>query len=295
MTLEEFIIHTYCFVDDYFHKSFPKPLRKRGEKPALSDTEVLTMEIVGEYLGYGSDKAIWSYFREHWRHFFPKIACRTSFSRQCANLNEVAKKLCERLFKVLSADQDLYLSDGFPIPTCHIKRYKGSKTELRSYGSVGYCAAKDEKYFGFKGHLLVTQHGAPIACELAAANIDERDILPEIVHNRTGMILADKGLIRPQLKELLASQNLDLQTPLRKNMKDPRPKETVSIMMNMRRKVETVIGQLVERFNIQSIRAKDLWHLCTKVTRKILAHSVAFMFNQIQNPEKPLSLEFLVT
>ena len=141
----------------------------------------------------------------------------------------------------------------------------------------------------------MTQHGATIACELAAANIDERDILPEIVHNRTGMILADKGLIRPQLKELLASQNLDLQTPLRKNMKDPRPKETVSIMMNMRRKVETVIGQLVERFNIQSIRAKDLWHLCTKVTRKIMAHSVAFMFNQIQNPEKPLSLEFLVT
>ena len=108
------------------------------------------MEIVCEYLGHGSDKAIWSYFREHWRHFFPKIGCRTSFSRQCANLNEVTKKFCEFLFKVLSADQDLYLSDGFPIPTCHIKRYEGSKTELRSYGSVGYCAAKDEKYFGFK-------------------------------------------------------------------------------------------------------------------------------------------------
>lgn len=69
----------------------------------------------------------------------------------------------------------------------------------------------------------------------------------------------------------------------------------VSMMMNIRRKIETVIGQLVERFNIQSIRAKNLWHLCTKVTRKILAHSVAFMFNQIQNPEKPLALEALIT
>ena len=78
-------------------------------------------------------------------------------------------------------------------------------------------------------------------------------------------------------------------------MQDSRPKETVSLMMNMRRKIETVIGQLVERFNIQSIRGKDLWHLCTKVTRKILAHSVAFMFNQIQNPEKPLALELLLT
>lgn len=295
MTLEEFIIHTYCFVDDFLHHSFSHSIRARGEKPTLSDSEALTIEIVGEYLGLGSDKAIWSYFREHWSHFFPKITCRTSFSRQSANLNEVKKKLYKFVSSILSTDQDLYLSDGFPIPICHIKRYKRSRTELRSQGSTGYCAAKDQKYFGFKGRLLVTQHGAPIAYELAAANVDERDILPEITGNRKGMILADKGLIRPELKEYLATQHLDLQTPLRKNMKDPRPKETVSLMMNIRRKIETVIGQLVERFNIQSIRAKNLWHLSTKVTRKILAHSVAFMFNQIQNPEKPLALELLLS
>lgn len=279
----------------FLKRFFPYPLRKRGEKPSLSDSEVLTMEIVGEYLGHGSDKAIWSYFKEHWPHFFPKIGCRTSFSRQSANLNEVKKELCQFVSNFLSADQDLYLSDGFPIPICHIKRYKRSKTELRCHGSTGYCAAKDEHYFGFKGHLLVTQQGAPVAYELAAANVDERDILPEIARHRTGMILADKGLIRPELKEYLARQNLDLQTPLRKNMQDSRPKETVSLMMKIRRKIETVIGQLTQRFNIQSIKAKDLWHLCVKVTRKILAHSVSFMFNQIQNPEKPLSLELLIS
>jgi len=132
MTLEGFIIHTYCFVDDFLQRSFSHPLRKRGAKPALSDAEVLAMEIVGEYLGYGFDKAIWFYFKEDWSHFFPRIACRTSFSRQSANLNEVKKKLCEFVFGILSTDQDLYLFDGFPIPICHIKRYKRSKTELRS-------------------------------------------------------------------------------------------------------------------------------------------------------------------
>ena len=154
MTLEDFIIQTYCFVDDFLKRFFPYPLRKRGEKPSLSDSEVLTMEIVGEYLGHGSDKAIWSYFKEHWSHFFPKIGCRTSFSRQSANLNEVKKELCQFVSNFLSADQDLYLSDGFPIPICHIKRYKRSKTELRCHGSTGYCAAKDEHYFGF--NFLIT-------------------------------------------------------------------------------------------------------------------------------------------
>jgi hypothetical protein len=294
MTLEDLIITTYCFVDDYLKASNLTHLRQRGELPALSDAEVITMEIVGEYLGHGFDKTIWAYFKEHWRHFFPKIACRTSFSRQCANLSEVKKKLQMCVSAQLSDDQDLYLCDGFPIPVCHIKRYKRSKTQLRYEGSVGYCAAKVEHYFGFKGHLFVTQHGSVVGYEMAAANIDERDILPEIVGDRSGMLLGDKGLIRPSLEEMLARQNLDLQTPLRKNMKDARPKKLVSIMMNMRRIVETMIGQLVDRFHIQSIKAKDLWHLSAKVGRKILAHTVCFMFNMLANPERPLALELLI-
>jgi hypothetical protein len=80
-------------------------------------------------------------------------------------------------------------------------------------------------------------------------------MVPEIAKNLRGMLLADKGLLRPELKADLEKQGLDLQTPYRKNMIDSRPKETVSMMMNIRRKVETVIGQLVERFHIQSIKA----------------------------------------
>ena len=295
MTQEDFIIATYCFVDEYLQAMNLTDIRKRGEKPALSDSEVITMEIVGEYLGFGSDKAIWSYFKNHWSNFFPNIKCRTSFSRQCANLFQIKKHLQQTVSKSLSTDQDLYICDGFPIPVCHIKRYKRSKTELRSCGAVGYCAAKDERYFGFKGHITITQHGSAVAYELAAANIDERDIVLEITTNLSGTLLADKGLIRPELKVKLARQHLDLQTPLRKNMDDPRPKWIVSLMMDMRRKVETVIGQLVERFRIQTIKAKDLWHLCAKASRKILAHSVAFMFNKIINPDKPLALELLIS
>lgn len=46
----------------------------------------------------------------------------------------------------------------------------------------------------------MTWHGVPVADELAAVNIDERGILPEITNNRKGMLLADKDLIRPELK-----------------------------------------------------------------------------------------------
>ncbi len=93
---------------------------------------------------------------------------------------------------------------------------------------------------------------------MAVANIDERGILPKILSNRSGMLLGDKGLIHPTLEAMLAQQNLNLQTPLRRNMPDSRPKKLVSTMMNMRRIVETMIGQLVDLFHIRSIKAKDI-------------------------------------
>jgi hypothetical protein len=151
MLLKDCIIETYCLVDDFLKEALAgKTLRKSGPKPNLADAEVITMEVVGKYLGQNNDKAIWSYFKRHCKPLFPKMGCRTSFTRQCANLTCIKEKVQRRLPESLGRDQDLTLFDGFPIPICHIKR---SKTDLRYEGKVGYCAAKDWKYFGFKEHL----------------------------------------------------------------------------------------------------------------------------------------------
>jgi hypothetical protein len=67
-------------------------------------------------------------------------------------------------------------------------------------------------------------------------------------------------------------------------MHDPRPKSFVNQLMNTRRLVETVIGQLVDRFNVQKIRVKDVWHLTAKLSRKILAHTAAFFIKRNCTP-----------
>jgi hypothetical protein len=295
MPIEDFIIMTYIFVDKNFNEvSKNLTFRRRGEAPALTDVEVITMEIVGEYLGFGSDKRIWSYFKHHWLAYFPTLGCRSSFVRQSANLVTIKNLLQQHISGKLTQDKDLFLFDGFPIPICHIKRYKRCKTGLRSSGGIGYCAAKDQKYFGFKGHIIITQEGVTKTMDIAAANIDERDVLPELTKNMTGDIIADKGLIRPVLTDQLKSQGINLHTPLRSNMVDSRPKSLISQMINMRRIVETTIGQLVDRFKIQSIKAKNLWHLSVKIGRKILAHTICFALNKQINPNSPLQLEKLV-
>jgi len=43
--------------------------------------------------------------------------------------------------------------------------------------------------------------------------------------------------------------------------------------------VETVIGQLTERFHTERIRARNLWHLANRVIRKLLAHTVGVFLN----------------
>ncbi len=101
------------------------------------------------------------------------------------------------------------------------------------------------------------------------------NVIWEVTENIKGLLIGDKGFIRPILKQELATVGIDLQTPLRKNMKDERPKPFVKQLMSKRHLVETVIGQLAERFEIEKTKALDLWHLTNRINRNI-PHFVRF-------------------
>lgn len=108
-----------------------------------------------------------------------------------------------------------------------------------------------------------------------------------------GLLLGDKGFIRPSLKEELEKNGLYLQTPVRGNMKEDRPSVFINWMLSTRRWVETVMGQLSERFNIERVRAKDLWHQASGFWRKLLAHTVCIRISLIQGHE-PLQFDRLM-
>jgi hypothetical protein len=63
LSMEDFITAVFCCVDDLLKEvTNGKPMRSRGFQPSLSDTEVITMEIVAEFQGIDTDKGIWQYF-----------------------------------------------------------------------------------------------------------------------------------------------------------------------------------------------------------------------------------------
>jgi IS5 family transposase len=172
-----------------------------------------------------------------------------------------------------------------PLPNLCIFQGVHVRLLFISYLSALYCAAKDEKFYGFRGHLSVSLNGVITGVTVTPANVDEREALWEITPQIQGLLIGDKGYISQSLREELAQANLDLQTPLRSKMQETRPKAVVRQLQTVRRLIETVNAQLSERFQFERIRARNLWHSTSRVSRKVLAHTLCCWLNrQLSRP-----------
>jgi len=80
---------------------------------------------------------------------------------------------------------------------------KSGRHCFKGEAGFSYCAAKDEKYYGFEGHVLIHFEGIICGYAFAAANVDEQDVPPEISAGLHGLLIGDTGCIRPSLKQEL--------------------------------------------------------------------------------------------
>jgi IS5 family transposase len=279
--IEEFIIAVYLCVAEQLETLLRQhPPRQKGFAPKLSDSEVVTLEIVGEFLGYHSDSDIWRYFRRHWLSWFPHLSSRTTFVRQAANLWCYKQLLHQQLLQQLDADHgELYRVDGFPMPVCGFKRAPQARL-FEGIASFGSSATKLGTFYGFRGHLLINEQGVVLGLSVTAANVDEREAVPELVVGLDGLLLGDKGYIKTELSEQLAAQGLTLLTPKRRNMNGYSPQANRTLSRS-RQMVETVIGHLCHWFDIETVLARDLWHLSSRLARKVLAHTLMVYLNRL--------------
>lgn len=291
MDLETFIVTVYCLVDDFMKQNFQdRKLRQRGFEPKLSDAEVLTMEIVGEYVGQETDKGIYQYFKRHWSHWFPDLPDRSNFLRQAANLWAVKMKLFESLQE--GNAPYIQILDSFPLPVCEFIRAKRSKL-FRGFAAYGKWMG--ETFYGFRLHLKLNVAGTITGFQIAPANCHDLALVPELTGKDTyGWTIGDKAFdSAPARQELLENQHLCLYSPLRGNRYFPLPLETCKKLNSFRRRIESVFAQFTQRFRMKRLWARDLWHLTVRITRKILAHLFAVLLN-LQLGRPALSIASLV-
>jgi hypothetical protein len=289
--LNTFIVSVFCLIDDRI-KDLGR-LRGRGPTPTLCDSEVLTIEVVGEFLGIDQDTELFAYFRRHYAHFFPNLrrVHRTTFSRQASNLWKVKEYLWQELLAESPHDSTFALCDSMPLPVClfarayRCRRFKGE-------AAFGKDTLLKQTFYGFRVHVRVCWPGLISRISVAPANAHELSVVPEIVEGTSGLIVGDRNYHSPKTTEELAGMGIELLAPYSSKKRDPAPQRS-ALLSRFRYRIDTVFSQLTGRYSIKRVWARDLWHLTSRLLRKVLSHTVAFLLNH-RSGNPPLQLAKLL-
>jgi hypothetical protein len=294
MTRDDLLISWFCIIDDGLKTLWPgQRLRERGPAPTLADSEVITMEVIGEYLGLSTDTAIFSFFRSHYPAFFPKLAHlhRTTFLRQAANLYRTKERLWGWVREAIAYDPQLSIVDSLALHICQFRRAPRCQ-RFRGQAAFGQDHLTHQPFYRFRLQARVCWPGVICQFELTPGNTSELEAAQDLAEGTSGLLLGDRNFWSPRLKDLLAQQGLDLLAPFRRRKHDPWPQRSY-LLSRWRYRIDTIFGQLVERTGLKRIWARDTWHLWNRLLRKVLMHTMA-VWTTTSLGEEPLQFARLV-
>ena len=201
MDLSTFIVAVFCLIDEP-HQGPRTSARARTypPTPTLCDSEVLTIEVVGEFLGIDEDTELFAYFRRHYAHYFPNLrqVHRTTFTRQAANLWRAKEHLWQELLTLVPHDPTFALCDSLPLPVCLFARAHRCR-RFRGEAAFGKDTLLKQTFYGFRVHMRVCWPGVITRFSVAPANTHhELSVLPEITEGTSGVLVGDRNYHSPQ-------------------------------------------------------------------------------------------------
>jgi hypothetical protein len=193
--LDTLIVATSCLIADALPSVLDgRPLRQRGPRPTLTDAEVLTLEVVGEFLGLDQDTAIDASVRRHDGTWFPQLAAihRTTFARPAAHRWVLKERRWRAMAAGVSHDPGVAVIDRCPVPVGRFVRGAGSDRRAKRCRRFGGAAAfgddatARQTFFGFRGHVRLAWPGVIADLVLAPANVSELDVARPLAQATSG-------------------------------------------------------------------------------------------------------------
>lgn len=294
--LDLFCIATFCLVEEvYLSSAILEPIRKRrNADKGFSDVELITVVLVGEANGQRKAKMLYRWVGCQFPGWFPQMPEWSRFLKRWKALTEVINWLridLQRRERIV--DDPHGIIDTLPIAVCTLGHAPRTKS-FRGLADWGYCASKDEHYFGFQFHGLITLGGDVTDFELCAASVDELDGLEDLQTSYIDKaILGDLGYLSQQRTEHIEqTQHCRIWTPRRKNQKAQHDPAVQRFLVRIRRRIETVFSLLTETFLLAQVTARTLWGLAMRIKTKLLAYTVVKYFARQQGADYlDLSLE----
>lgn len=268
---DDYIVPVYTILDDILHlMNYQDDVRS-----TLSGAEILTIAIISA-----------KYFQNHHERALC-ILYRLGYIGELSvsRFNRRLHALIDWLWQVSSMLSDLFSSgkifiiDAMPVPVCkRVRAKRCRKVQGKTY--YGYCASKQEKFFGWQLHLVCDAHGIPVSFDLLPASFDELVPLQYLLAPLAegSIVVADKGYLSVDDHQLAWTHGyIHLSAKFRKNMRQKSPYE-VHLIKQHRPTIETVNSQL-EKMGIQRLHARTT----IGFTVKVLASLVALTFTNFIN------------
>ena len=150
--------------------------------------------------------------------------------------------------------------------------------------AFGHDEVARQTFYGLRAHVRLSWTGVVADFRLAPANLHDTVVAEVMLQTVLGRVVGDRNYWNPDLRAALAEKGLHLLAPYKSKKRAP---FRYSLWPTQKRyRIETVIGQLVERFHAKKVWARDVWHLISRWLRKLLSHSIAGL--------SPLSLAKLI-
>jgi hypothetical protein len=280
---DDFCLWVFVIVDDAMREIAPM-MKRPGPPPECSDSELITMDLVGECLGWDVETEMLSHWKAH-RDLIPHIPSQSRFNRRRRQLAGVVNVLRQVILRTTDVAQDPQCAiDSLPIPVVQFHLVPGASSEWATHAAAfGKVPSKKQTIFGYKLHLLVTLGGVILDFVLAPANANDLTIAPELLENHTHRdVIGDKAYISaPLTAQLLRDQHLHLIAMPRRNQKHQLPQVVQALFNSVRQIIETVNAQLTRQFNIERNHAHSFLGLCARLLSKLTAHTLCIYINRL--------------
>ena len=268
----------FCLIDDFCRQFEPAlerhlleaGVKKRKRRSELSLSELMTLTVLFHQLRFRQFKSFYLvYVCRHLQAEFPKLP---SYQR-CVELLPRCIAPLAALFEMLKGQCDgISIADATSIAVCDNRRIARHRvfadSARRGKTSMGW-------FYGFKLHAIINSRGELIRLRLTAGNVDDRKPMPDLCQGLFGQLFADKGYLAQWLTETLDRQNLQLITPLRKNMR-PVPRTSFEkVILRRRSLIETVFDELKNLCQIEHTRHRSFFNFIVNLMAGIVAYCLS--------------------
>jgi hypothetical protein len=167
---------------------------------------------------------------------------------------------------------DVYVIDSLPLPVCRRARARRCR-KVRGRIYCGYCAAKHEKFFGWRLHLVCTPTGVPVSFTMLPAAVHDltpvHDLTVQLPHG--ARVFGDKAFNSADDEAtIFAALGVRL-VPVRKANMQPHAWFLDELeLREYRHTVETVNSQL-ESMGVERLRARTNQGFDLKVHASLIA------------------------